>query len=155
MWYSYGNQMGSLEVIMDIPTKQVISSKWLPVRINESAQNRHGDIFVVAQEPSRHLFSLMQFQTNGDFDVIAESGYNHLNSLKVGNQGVIVSNSVRGSQQYLMMDIATKEIRYRPEYPLYNKIYNMTDQSLIEIESSYSNESNLTKGTSITYQSLH
>lgn len=44
MWYSYGNQMGSLEVIMDIPTKQVISSKWLPVRINESAQNRHGDI---------------------------------------------------------------------------------------------------------------
>lgn len=155
MWYSYGNQMGSLEVIMDIPTKQVISSKWLPVRINESAQNRHGDIFVVAQEPSRRLFSLMQFQTNGDFEVIAESGYNHLNSLKVGNQGVIVSNSVRGSQQYLMMDIATKEIRYRPEYPLYNKIYNMTDQSLIEIESSYSNESNLTKGTSITYQSLH
>ncbi|ENY6784082.1 MULTISPECIES: hypothetical protein [Providencia] len=155
MWYSYGNQMGSLEVIMDIPTKQVISSKWLPVRINESAQNRHGDIFVVAQEPSRRLFSLMQFQTNGDFDVIAESGYNHLNSLKVGNQGVIVSNSVRGSQQYLMMDIATKEIRYRPEYPLYNKIYNMTDQSLIEIESSYSNESNLTKGTPITYQSLH
>lgn len=110
---------------------------------------------MVAQEPSRRLFSLMQFQTNGDFDVIAESGYNHLNSLKVGNQGVIVSNSVRGSQQYLMMDIATKEIRYRPEYPLYNKIYNMTDQSLIEIESSYSNESNLTKGTSITYQSLH
>ncbi len=38
MWYSYGNQMGSLEVIMDIPTKQVISSKWLPVRINEAAK---------------------------------------------------------------------------------------------------------------------
>ncbi|ENR5390572.1 hypothetical protein PWM41_001277 [Providencia rettgeri] len=155
MWYSYGNQMGSLEVIMDIPTKQVISSKWLPVRINESAQNRHGDIFVVAQEPSRRLFSLMQFQTNGDFEVIVESGYNHLNSLKVGNQGVIVSNSVRGSQQYLMMDIATKEIRYRPEFPLYNKIYNMADQSLIEIESTYSNEGNLTKGVQVSYQSLH
>ncbi|MBO1928583.1 hypothetical protein J4731_00935 [Providencia rettgeri] len=98
MWYSYGNQMGSLEVIMDIPTKQVISSKWLPVRINEAAQNRNGDIFVVAQEPSRRLFSLMQFHTNGNFEVMAESGYNHMNSLEVGNQGLIVSNIVRGSQ---------------------------------------------------------
>lgn len=155
MWYSYGNQMGSLEVIMDIPTKQVISSKWLPVRINEAAQNLKGDIFVVAQEPSRRLFSLMQFHTNGHFEVIAESGYNHLNSLKVGNQGLIVSNSIRGSQQYLMMDFVTKAIRYRPEFPLYNKIYNMTDQSLIEIESTYSNESGLTKGAQVSYQSLH
>nr|WP_282563940.1 hypothetical protein [Providencia rettgeri] len=155
MWYSYGNQMGSLEVIMDIPTKQVISSKWLPVRINESAQNRNGDIFVVAQEPSRRLFSLMQFHTNGNFEVIAESGYNHMNSLEVGNQGLIVSNIVRGSQQYLMMDFATKEIRYRPQFPLYNKIYNMADQSLIEIESTYSNESKLTKGAQVSYQSLH
>lgn len=155
MWYSYGSQMGSLEVIMDIPTKQVVSSKWLPVRINESAQNLNGDIFVIAQEPSRRLFSLMQFHTNGSFELLAESGYNNLHSLKVGNEGLIVSNTVRGSQQYLMMDIATKVIRYRPEYPLYNKIYNMADQSLIEIESSYSNESNLTKGTSVIYQSLH
>ncbi|MGJ7067399.1 hypothetical protein ABM016_19225 [Morganella morganii] len=155
MWYSYGKQMRSLEVILDIPTKQVISHKWLPVRINESAQNHHGDIFVVAQELSRRLFSLMQFHTDGNFEVITENGYNHLNSLKVGNQGVIVSNSVRGSQQYLMMDIATKEIRYRPELPLYNKIYNMADQSLIEIESTYSNEDKLTKGAQVSFQSLH
>ncbi|MEY0131237.1 hypothetical protein AB7V66_08725 [Providencia rettgeri] len=78
-----------------------------------------------------------------------------MNSLEVGNQGLIVSNIVRGSQQYLMMDFSTKEIRYRPQFPLYNKIYNMADQSLIEIESTYSNESALTKGAQVSYQSLH
>ncbi len=54
-----------------------------------------------------------------------------------------------------MMDFSTKEIRYRPQFPLYNKIYNMADQSLIEIESTYSNESALTKGAQVSYQSLH
>ncbi|GAB1439943.1 hypothetical protein MASR2M36_27230 [Providencia sp.] len=153
MWYSYGNQMGSLEVILDIPTKQVVSSKWLPVRINEAAQNLKGDIFVIAQEPSRRLFSLMQFHSNGNFELIEESGYNNLHSLNVGNQGLIVSNSGSGSQQYLMMDMATKEIRYRPELPLYNKVFNGADQSFIEIESTYSNERNLTKGAQVSYQS--
>lgn len=153
MWYSYGNQMGSLEVILDIPTKQVVSSKWLPVRINEAAQNLKGDIFVIAQEPSRRLFSLMQFHSNGNFELIAESGYNNLHSLNVGNQGLIVSNSGSGSQQYLMMDMATKEIHYRPELPLYNKVFNGADPSFIEIESTYSNERNLTKGAQVSYQS--
>lgn len=153
MWYSYGNQMGSLEVILDIPTKKIISSKWLPVRINEAVQNLKGDIFVIAQEPSRRLFSLMQFHTNGNFELVAESGYNNLHSLNVGSQGLIVSSSGNGSQQYLMMDFATKEIRYRPELPLYNKIFNGENQSFIEIEGTYSNERDLIRGAQISYQS--
>lgn len=155
MWYSYGNQMGSLEVIMDIPTKQVVSSKWLPVRINEAAQNLNGDIFVIAQEPSRRLFSLMQFHTNGTFELIAENGYNNMHELKVGHKGVIVSEWVRGSQQYLMMDLTTKTLRHRPELSLYNKVYNDSDQSFIDIDSIYSDESTIEKGASVSYQSVH
>ncbi|MGB5118314.1 MAG: hypothetical protein WBO26_15365 [Providencia rettgeri] len=155
MWYSYGNQMGSLEVIMDIPTKQVVSSKWLPVRINEAAQNLNGDIFVIAQEPSRRLFSLMQFHTNGTFELIAENGYNNMHELKVGHKGVIVSEWVRGSQQYLMMDLTTKTLRHRPELSLYNKVYNDSDQSFIDIGSIYSDESTIEKGASVSYQSVH
>lgn len=153
MWYSYGHQMGSLEVVMDIPSKQVISSKWLPVRINQVAQNLNGDIFVIAQEPSRRLFSLMQFHPNGNFELIAESGYNNLHSLNVGNQGLIVSISGNGSQQYLMMDIATKKTRYRPDLSLYKKIFNGENQSFIEVESTYSNEGTLTRGAQVSYQS--
>lgn len=155
MWYSYGHQMGSLEVVMDIPTKQVVSSKWLPVRINEAAQNLNGDIFVIAQEPSRKLFSLMQYQTNGSFKLLAETGYNHLSSLRVGKHGVAVSESGSGSSQLLMVDLQTNEISHRPELPMYKAVFNGIDKSFIELDSVYSDDVELTEGTPVFYQSMH
>lgn len=155
MWYSYGHQMGSLEVVMDIPTKQVISTKWLPVRINEASQNLNGDIFVIAQEPSRKLFSLMQYQTNGSFKLITETGYNYLSSLKVGKQGVVVSESVRGSLQFLTMDLQTNEISHRPELPMYKIIFHGVDNAFIELDSVYSGDVDLTEGTAVSYQLMH
>lgn len=155
MWYSYGHQMGSLEVVMDIPSKQVVSSKWLPVRINEAAQNLNGDIFVIAQEPSRKLFSLMQYETNGSFKSLAETGYNYLSSLKVGKQGLAVTESVRGSTQLLTMDIQTNEISHRSDLPMYKTVFNGADKSFIELESMYSEDIEIMEGSSVSYQSMH
>ncbi|WP_353243699.1 hypothetical protein [Providencia sp.] len=155
MWYSYGHQMGSLEVVMDIPSKQVVSSKWLPVRINEAAQNLNGDIFVIAQEPSRKLFSLMQYETNGSFKLLAETGYNYLSSLKVGKQGLAVTESVRGSTQLLTMDVQTNEISHRSELPMYKTVFNGGNKSFIELESMYSEDIEITEGSSVSYQSMH
>lgn len=155
MWYSYGHQMGSLEVVMDIPTKQVVSSKWLPVRINEAAQNLNGDIFVIAQEPSRKLFSLMQYETNGGFNLLAETGYNYLSSLKVGKQGLAVTESVRGSRQFLTMDLQTNEISHRSDLPMYKTVFNGVDKSFIELESMYSEDIDITEGSPVSYQSMH
>lgn len=155
MWYSYGHQMGSLEVVMDIPSKQVVSSKWLPVRINEAAQNLNGDIFVIAQEPSRKLFSLMQYETNGSFKLLAETGYNYLSSLKVGKQGLAVTESVRGSTQLLTMDIQTNEFSHRSDLPMYKTVFNGVNKSFIELDSMYSEDIDITEGSSVSYQSMH
>lgn len=77
------------------------------------------------------------------------------NNFAALHKGVIVSEWVRGSQQYLMMDLTTKTLRHRPELSLYNKVYNDSDQSFIDIGSIYSDESTIEKGASVSYQSVH
>ncbi|CAG9430756.1 hypothetical protein NVI2019_PEGOAJLN_03181 [Providencia alcalifaciens] len=154
MWYSYGNEMGSLEVVVNIAQKTVVSHRWLPIRINEAAQNLKGDIYLIAQEPSRRLFSLYQYQ-NGDFKLIREAGYNHLQDMKVANDGLLVAEYARGALQYLTLDFASGQLHRRSDLEWYNKLFIPELQGFIELSTDYSDESALAAGTQLRYRTAY
>lgn len=151
IWYSYGNDMGSLEITLDTDKGKVVGHKWLPLRINEVEQSPNGNIYAIAQEPSRKLFSLLQFNDNGEFSVITENGYNHLHSLHVSNQTVLLNEDWRGQWGYLLMNVTDGNITHRAELSDFNRLFNNVDNTFIKLANSYSNDIEINNGGLVKY----
>ncbi|SUC36827.1 Uncharacterised protein [Providencia rustigianii] len=151
VWYSYGNEMGSLEVVVNIAQKNVVSHRWLPIRINEAVQNQKGDIYLAAQEPSRRLFSLYLYQ-DGNFQLIKEAGYNHLQDMVIWDDGLLVMESARSGQKYLILDFASNQLHRRSELEWYQKLYIPELHGFIELPSNYSDSPELTAGEKLHYR---
>lgn len=152
VWFSYGNNMGSLEITIDSRTGKVLGNKWLPLRINEVEQSPKGDIYAIAQEPSRKLFSLLQFQDNGEFSVVTENGYSQLYGLQVSNQTALLNEKWRGQQGYLLVDVKNNQLTHRADLNEYDKTFNSVDNTFIKLGNSYLDDVEITNGGLISHQ---
>lgn len=152
VWFSYGNDMGSLEITIDSDTGKILGNKWLPLRINEVEQSLNGDIYAIAQEPSRKLFSLLQFQDNGEFTVITENGYGSLQGLQVSNQTVLLNEKWRGRYGYLLVDVENDQLTHRAELDEYDKIFNSVDNTFIKLGNSYLEDVEINQGDLIRHK---
>lgn len=123
----------------------------MPLRINEVEQSPNGNIYAIAQEPSRKLFSLLQFNDNGEFSVITENGYNHLHSLHVSNQTVLLNEDWRGQWGYLLMNVTDGNITHRAELSDFNRLFNNVDNTFIKLANSYSNDIEINNGGLVKY----
>nr|ELR5113470.1 hypothetical protein [Providencia stuartii] len=152
VWFSYGNNMGSLEITINSETGKILGNKWLPLRINEVEQSPNGDIYAIAQEPSRKLFSLLQFQDNGEFSVVTENGYSQLYGLQVSNQTALLNETWRGEQGYLLVDVKDNQLTHRAELNEYDKTFNSVDNTFIKLGNSYLDDVEIANGDLVSHQ---
>lgn len=122
--------------------KEVTKTRWLPLRVKEVAQNDKGEIYLIAQQASRDLYSVVQRQADGNLETFYESGYKYLSDLIISNDDLILNKGHNDDKVTLVFALKTKK------YTSYEKInddmmFNPALSSFIRLFDNYSDEDTL------------
>lgn len=113
IFYNQHYSVNTLEITLNLVNKEVTKTRWLPIRMTDIAQNQQGDIYFIASHASRDLYSIYQYQTDGDLKTIYESGYKYLSDLKVSNDLLLVNQGRGDDEITLIFDFKMKTMSYR------------------------------------------
>lgn len=113
IFYNQHYTVNTLEITLNLVSKTVTQTRWLPIRVTEVTQNQQGDIYLIARHASRDLFSLFQYQTDGHLTTIYESGYQYLSQLKVSHNHVLVNKGRGDDEITIIFDFKMKALSYR------------------------------------------
>ncbi|NBN04982.1 MULTISPECIES: hypothetical protein [Proteus] len=142
IFYNHHYTTNTLEITLNLVNKEVTKTRWLPLRVKEVAQNDKGEIYLIAQQASRDLYSVVQRQADGNLETFYESGYKYLSDLIIINDDLILNKGHNDDKVTLVFALKTKK------YTSYEKInddmmFNPALSSFIRLFDNYSDEDTL------------
>ncbi|MCT8248714.1 hypothetical protein H7F13_14160 [Proteus vulgaris] len=142
IFYNHHYTTNTLEITLNLVNKEVTQTRWLPLRVKEVAQNDKGEIYLIAQQASRDLYSVVQRQADGNLETFYESGYKYLNDLMISNDDLILNKGHNDDKVTLVFSLKTKK------YTSYEKInddmmFNPALSSFIRLFDNYGDEDTL------------
>ncbi|CRL65377.1 hypothetical protein [Proteus penneri] len=142
IFYNHHYTTNTLEITLNLVNKEVTKTRWLPLRVKEVAQNDKGEIYLIAQQASRDLYSVVQRQADGNLETFYESGYKYLSDLIISNDDLILNKGHNDDKVTLVFALKTKK------YTSYEKInddmmFNPALSSFIRLFDNYSDEDTL------------
>ncbi|MGN3439424.1 hypothetical protein ACTFWT_14335 [Proteus penneri] len=142
IFYNHHYTTNTLEITLNLVNKEVTKTRWLSLRVKEVAQNDKGEIYLIAQQASRDLYSVVQRQADGNLETFYESGYKYLSDLIISNDDLILNKGHNDDKVTLVFALKTKK------YTSYEKInddmmFNPALSSFIRLFDNYSDEDTL------------
>ncbi|MCK9781118.1 hypothetical protein [Proteus columbae] len=142
IFYNHHYTTNTLEITLNLISKEVTKTRWLPLRVKEVAQNDKGDIYLITQDASRDLYSVVQRQFDGNLVTFYESGYKYLSGLMVSHDYLILNKGYNDDEVTLIFSFKTKDYTY------YKKItddmmFNPALSSFIRLFDHYGDEDTL------------
>lgn len=110
IFYNQHYAINTLAITLNLVNKEVTQTRWLPIRVIDVAQNQQGNIYFIARHASRDLYSIFQYQTNGNLRTIYESGYKYLRALKVSNDHLLFNQGRGDDEITLTFDFKMKAL---------------------------------------------
>ena len=133
LWYNYAFSVGSLEIRLDIPKKTILAHKWLPLRITQAYQYNSDGTFLLAEEPSRKLNSILYYPfSQPQYQVIAETGYERLNELMASKDYVMAQLGVGDNRKTLIIDRENNQTRYRQDLNMNLNLFDPIQEYFIK-----------------------
>lgn len=125
IWYNNDLKVNTLEVTLNLITKKVTNTRWLPLRVQEVAQNKQGDIYFISLHPSRELYSIIHYLPDGKLKTVYESGYKYLGEPMLSDSQLLVKRDRGDFTNIMILDLNTqkytvKRIMDRYEGALFN-----------------------------------
>ncbi|WP_167348700.1 hypothetical protein, partial [Proteus myxofaciens] len=109
IWYNNDLKVNTLEVTLNLITKKVTNTRWLPLRVQEVAQNKQGDIYFISLHPSRELYSIMHYLPDGKLKTVYESGYKYLGEPMLSDSQLLVKRDRGDFTNIMILDLNTQK----------------------------------------------
>ncbi|OAT18086.1 hypothetical protein M983_3249 [Proteus myxofaciens ATCC 19692] len=85
------------------------NTRWLPLRVQEVAQNKQGDIYFISLHPSRELYSIMHYLPDGKLKTVYESGYKYLGEPMLSDSQLLVKRDRGDFTNIMILDLNTQK----------------------------------------------
>ncbi len=132
LWYNYAFAVGSLEIRLDMQTQRLLAHKWLPLRITQAYQYHPESVFLLAEEPSRKLNSILYYSfSQSNYQVLAETGYEKLNELIASKDYLMAQLGVGDNRRILIIDRENNQTRYRQDLNLNSSLFDPIQEYFI------------------------
>lgn len=152
IFYNHHYTTNTLEMTYNLVNKTVTQTRWLPIRIIEVAQNQQGELYFIAKQASRELYSIIHYQADGALVPLYESGYKSLSQLKISRDYLLVNKGINDDEVAMVFSLKSKDYTYHQKITD-DMLFNPALSRFVQLIDNYGDKENvLTVGKPLKYR---